>query len=279
MSAGVGSSGESEVTGASGAGAARGTTVARREALLALVRGGVERVEDLAERSAVSISTVRRDLAALEAAGSISRTYGGATVATPFKEQSLGVRMGLHTGEKKAIAAAAADMVTAGATVFLDAGSTTAELAGLLRGRSDLSVVTRGPEIAILLAGEPGIEVTVVGGVLGTKSHGTTGALATEALRRMSFDLAFLGADAVDPVDGLGEPTLDETLLKELVARRTARTVVLADSSKFTRAGVGAGRVPAWADLGEGWTLVTDTGDRARLADFEAAGVTVIAAP
>lgn len=250
---------------------ARTGTRARREALMRLVRAGVERVEDLADRSGVSLSTVRRDLSALEAEGRISRRYGGATTAIPFKEQSLGERMALNTNAKRSIAEAAADLVPENSTIFLDAGSTTAELAEHLRARTGISVVTRGLEIAILLAGEPGLEVTVIGGRLNAQSHGTVGPLADEALRHISFDVAFLGADSVDPVDGLGEPTLEETFLKSLVARRSHRVVVLADSSKLH-----GGAVPAWAGLGEGWTLVTDTGSPEELDAYRENGIVLV---
>jgi DeoR/GlpR family transcriptional regulator of sugar metabolism len=53
--------------------------------------------------------------------------------------------------------------------------------------------------------------VTVVGGTVRPLSHGLVGPLADLTFARMAFDAAFLGADAVDPAQGLGEPTLDET--------------------------------------------------------------------
>ena len=91
-----------------------------------------------------------------------------------------------------------------------------------------------------------------------------------DRLRRFTFDVSFLGADAVDPRDGVGEPTVEEALTKEQVAQRSSRTAVLADSSKLQ-----ARQVPAWATLPTGWTLITDARDKKIVKAFENAGVSV----
>ncbi len=250
-------------------------TRARRDALVALVHGGTVRVEDIAAHLAVSASTVRRDLAALEAAGLVSRTYGGAITSAPFHDRALADRLALNTAGKAGIGRAAVDLVHDGAMVFLDAGSTTMSFADALRQRSvrDVTVVTRGLENAVLLVGCEGIDVHVVGGHLTAASHGTTGPLALEALGRISFDLAVLGCDAVSARQGIGEPTLEEAYVKERAADRSERVAVLADCSKF-----GVSGISAWARLPEGWTLVTDTHDAGLLAPFEEARVRVITA-
>jgi DeoR/GlpR family transcriptional regulator of sugar metabolism len=86
----------------------------------------------------------------------------------------------------------------------------------------------------------------------------------------MAFDAAFLGADAVDPARGVGEPTVEETMLKEQVASVAERTVVLADASK-----VGAA-APAWTRMPSAWTLVSDTVEENMAARCAAAGVEVL---
>lgn len=248
-------------------------TRARRDALVALVQGGTVRVEDIAAHLEVSASTVRRDLAALESAGMVSRTYGGAITSAPYRDRALADRLALNTAGKAGIGQAAVDLVHEGATVFLDAGSTTMAFVEALRQRSvsSVTVVTRGLENALMLVGCDGIDVHVVGGRLTTASHGTTGPLALEALGRFSFDLAVLGCDAVSAQLGVGEPTLEEAYVKECAANRSERSAVLADRSKF-----GVSGISAWARLPDTWTLVTDTDDAGLLAPFEEARVRVL---
>jgi DeoR/GlpR family transcriptional regulator of sugar metabolism len=250
----------------------RRATEERHEALVTLLRSGIEGVETLAERVGVSPSTVRRDLTRLQREGRIARTYGGAMVREVFHERPFGESTQLHASAKAVIAVAAAELVPAGSTIFLDAGTTCLALARLLADRRPLAVATRGLEAALLLARTPGLRVIMVGGQVQPLSHGVAGALSEVALGRLAFDIAFLGADTLCPDRGLGEPTVEETYVKELVAGRSGRVVLLADSSKFVPA-----NAPAWARIGTSWTVLTDEGaDTEVVATFASRGITVV---
>jgi DeoR/GlpR family transcriptional regulator of sugar metabolism len=235
-------------------GESRRGTRERQGQMLALVRAGTTHVEELAEALGVSSSTVRRDLGRLTRSGQVTRTYGGAISPDTFNERSVRESARLRRPAKAAIAAQAAPLVTDGSTVFIDAGTTCSALAGLLFERHDLTVVTRGLEVASQLASSPDVDVIILGGQLRRLSHGLVGPLTELALQRLSFEVAFLGADAVNPSRGIGEPTLEETSVKEQVAANSKRVIVLADSSKLRGAGP-----PAWAHLPEGWCLITDS--------------------
>jgi DeoR/GlpR family transcriptional regulator of sugar metabolism len=252
----------------------RRTTRARHDALLALLREGVEGVEALAARLGVSPSTVRRDLADLQHEGRIARTYGGAMVRETFQERSFNESEQINKAAKAAIARTAVELVPEGATVFLDAGTTCLALARLLGDRGPLTVVTRGLEAGLLLARTPGVEAVMLGGAIRPLSHGVVGPLAQAALDRLSFDVAFLGADAISPDRGLGEPTIEETYVKEQAARRAAAVHVLADAGKVADTGV-----TAWAALPGPWSLVTDAAvPAATVAAFEERDVRVLVA-
>ena len=248
----------------------RGTR-ARHERLLELLRAGSTGVDDLAATLDVSSSTVRRDLAHLSSIGAITRSYGGASTAAPFQERELSERVTVEHDAKVAIGARAAELIPAGATIFLDAGSTCGELARQLWSWEGITVVTRSLDSALYLASSPGVEVIVTGGKVAPTSHGLEGPLADVALGRYMVDVAFLGVDAIDPTDGVGEPTLPEAHVKETAARRSRRVVVLADATKLDR-----GSVPAWAPLPAGWTLITNEGDDDVLNRYRAEGVEVI---
>jgi DeoR/GlpR family transcriptional regulator of sugar metabolism len=255
-------------------GTQRRATKARHDALVALIREGIESVDTMAERVGVSTSTVRRDLARLQSEGRIARTYGGAMVREPFHERSFTESSLIDKRAKAAIASVAAGLVPDGASVFLDAGTTCLALARLLAGRGSLKVVTRGLESAALLTRAPGVEVGIVGGTVQPLSHGVVGAHAAMMLDRLAFDVAFLGADAVDAERGLGEPTSEETYVKEKAAGRAAEVFLLADASKLVPA-----RLPAWLPIDPAWTLVTDTAAAEEsLAAFAARGVRVLIA-
>lgn len=228
-------------------------TQARHDALVVLLRTGVASVQTLATRVGVSPSTLRRDLTQLQRDGRIARTYGGAIVRDVFQERSFNESALINQEAKAAIAAAAVELIPANATIFLDAGTTCLALAGALTGRGRLTVVTRGLEGAVLLSRAAQIDVVMLGGHVRPLSHGVVGPLASMAFERLAFDVAFLGADAVDPLRGLGEPTAEETYVKEQAASRSGQVVLLADASKL-----GPSNVAAWLPLEPSWTLLTD---------------------
>ncbi|GAB2748730.1 DeoR/GlpR family DNA-binding transcription regulator [Salinifilum aidingensis] len=247
----------------------------RRDAVVRLAHtSGLASVEELSATFGVTASTIRRDLAQLESAGKLARTYGGAIAPAPHQESSLRQRSGEAFAAKHAIAAWAAGQVRTGETVLLDAGTTTGALARALRGRSDLTVVTTGMTVLQELASEEGVHVECLGGTLRHLSQGFVGPLAEAALDRMTFDRAFLGADGVTAEHGICEADLQQTRLKELMAERAEHVYVLVHAAKL-------GRSPfhAWARLPERWTLVTDEeADPAATAPFRNRGVDVVLA-
>ncbi len=243
----------------------------RRAAIVDLARadGGAD-VDALATRFGVSASTIRRDLAQLEERRQLARTYGGAMAHHARTESSLRDRIGEAFEEKQAIARWAASQVEPGESILLDAGSTVAALAHELRNRSDLSVTTTSLTALNELASAEQLTVHCLGGTLRAVSQGLIGPIAEIALERLSFDRVFLGADSVDAERGICEANLQQTRLKELMARRAERVYVLAHGAKL-------GRRPfhAWAQLPSSWTLVTTAGE-ADVAPFVRLGITVV---
>src|SRR4026207_391028 len=66
-------------------------------------------LEELARDVDASVSTVRRDLSALEATGTVNRTHGGARVANPRSDEFIFSARNTHQlTEKKAIGKACA---------------------------------------------------------------------------------------------------------------------------------------------------------------------------
>jgi DeoR/GlpR family transcriptional regulator of sugar metabolism len=246
----------------------------RREEIVRLATtSGLATVVDLAETFGVSASTVRRDLAQLEAQRQLARTYGGAMAHYAHAESSLRQRIGEAFEAKQAIARWAANQVEPGESILLDAGSTVAALAHELRNRSHLAITTTSLTALNELSGSEDLTVHCLGGTLRKISQGLVGPIAETVLEHLSFDRAFLGADSVDAERGICEADLQQTRLKELMAQRAEHVYVLVHGEKL-------GRRPfhAWARMPIGWTLVT-TAAQADVEPFLNRGVTVINLP
>lgn len=248
------------------------TAKARREEIYHLaVTTGLTSVEELSRHFGVTASTIRRDLADLNAQGKLARTYGGALPMGAHPEPSLRQRTGEAFEQKSAIAGWAASEVKDGENILLDGGSTLGALAHALRDRTNLSVTTPGINTLQELADSPGVQVDCLGGRLRGVSQTFVGPIAEAALERMTFDRVFLGADAVTVDAGLCEADQAQTRLKEIMARRGNTVYVLADSSKL-------GKRPfhAWVRLPAPWILVTDSlADPDQVELFRQSGVTV----
>src|SRR4051794_9323546 len=86
-------------------------------------------IPGLADAVGASLATIRRDLTVLERQGAIDRVHGGARIAEGSSvEMAFEERAKRNLGAKRAIAAAAYELLVPHATVFLDAGTTVLQL-------------------------------------------------------------------------------------------------------------------------------------------------------
>ncbi|MFF2840670.1 DeoR/GlpR family DNA-binding transcription regulator [Paenarthrobacter sp. NPDC057981] len=249
----------------------------RRERIVQLAgEMGVANVAAIARRFNVTPSTVRRDLALLSSSGRLARTYGGAIATVGQVESSLAARSREAYDQKAAIASWAVGQIGRGDSVLLDAGSTCALVARSLPADSGLTITT--PSLVALnhIHARADLDVFCLGGHLRPTSDSFIGPLTETTLERMSFDIAFLGADSVLPTGEVIEADLAQTRLKEVMARRARRVYVLVHASKL---GTRTYRYSARFDNSD-WTIVTDwTAAPDVLSEFRGQGVNVEVVP
>ncbi|MBY6275638.1 DeoR/GlpR family DNA-binding transcription regulator [Symbiobacterium thermophilum] len=248
----------------------------RKRRIIERVRSGAAvTVQDLAQVFGVSESTIRRDLRELEREGLLERTHGGAVPADPtLTEPSYAEKSDQNRAEKMAIARVAAGMVHDGASIILDAGTTTLEIARLLKDRRNLTVVTNAYPIAAELADAPGVEVIVTGGTVRGKTLALVGPLAEQVLEQVNADLVFLGTNGIDIERGLTTPTPAEASVKRRMIAAARKVVVVADSSKAWRVAFAA-----VAPVSSMHMLISDRGLDPRLAhELLARGIQVLTA-
>jgi DeoR family transcriptional regulator of aga operon len=210
----------------------------RRHRILELLRDhGRVTVDDLAMRFATSQVTIRTDLATLESAGALERTHGGAILRQDEDDQPIAVKQTRHHAEKVRIAQAAVSLIKDGATIILDSGTTTAEIAKQIRRLEvqSINVITNALNIAMLLADVPSVRLIMPGGILRPESNSLSGHMAEAALAGLQADLLFLGADGIDPERGVMTPHLPEAHLNAQMIAISRRVIVVADSSKLLR--------------------------------------------
>ena len=100
-------------------------------------------IPQMAQEFGVSEMTIHRDLKRLENNGHLKRTRGGAQPSEKMEfEFDFANRRAINHKAKQAIAQEALKFIKPGQKIVLDTGTTTLELAYLLKDHKDLTVIT-----------------------------------------------------------------------------------------------------------------------------------------
>jgi DeoR/GlpR family transcriptional regulator of sugar metabolism len=200
-----------------------------------LYKHGTSSIQAIADSVGASLATIRRDLQVLEEEGVVSRDHGSARIATTSgTEVAFELREKQNLFAKRAIAAAAFEMIRPNAAIFLDAGTTVLQVARQLRlNPMPLSVFTNCLTVAQVLMDVPQLKITMLGGQLRPENASVTGGVAEAMLERLWFDNLFLGAGAIADDGCIYSLDESEARLNEKMLSRAATATLLADSSKF----------------------------------------------
>jgi len=244
-----------------------------------LLRTGSASIEEILAQVGSSAPSIRRDLAKLENRGLIRRTHGGAELVEPLLyepfrfDSSFLAREQRNAQEKRRIAVAASEMIQAGETVGLSAGTTTTHIGRSLRHRDNIRVVTNAINIGMELCNLPGIRTLLTGGVIPWAwSFSLTGNAALSFLDDVYMDKVFLSVTGVSAESGATSLELEEAMVYRKMLKQAQQAIIVADSSKLGKVS------PAFICRANDFqTLITDTGaSDAAVAPFERMGVHVL---
>ncbi len=189
---------------------------------------------DLSADLEVSERTVRRDLQKLAEMGQVELVYGGALVpggavapGSPF-----GARERARAGQKRAIADLALRFVEPGATIGVDAGTTTLALARLLPAGGDVTVVTHSLPVMGALGERSDVNLIGAGGLYHPSTQTFTGPDTVAAIGRLRVHTFFLAASGLRRRGAYCSTPLDAEV-KQTFLGIAERVVLLADSSKL----------------------------------------------
>lgn len=180
----------------------------------------------------VSEKTIRRDLANLESQGLIGHEHG---LAVLQREIAYSEKSVLNLEAKRAIAYTSANLVHIGDTVFLDAGTTTFEIAKLIADIPDLTMITNDIQIAHYLSQRKGCSVMICGGTIQKETGSISGMFANTMMGYFQIDISFIGAASINDQLLVLTPTVDKVTLKRTILSNSTVTYLVVDDSKFSR--------------------------------------------
>jgi DeoR family glycerol-3-phosphate regulon repressor len=208
----------------------------RQPDILEIARAeGKVMVEDLAERFAVTVQTIRRDLTELANAGKLERVHGGAILPSGVSNILYEERRRLNEPAKQAIARACAAAIPDDASLFLDIGTTTEAVARELMDHRNLMVVTNNMNVAQILLANTDCEIVVAGGALRRSDNGLVGNLTARTIENFKFDYAILGCSAMDEDGDMLDFDIQEVVVGQTLLNRSREVFLVADHSKFQR--------------------------------------------
>jgi DeoR family transcriptional regulator of aga operon len=232
-------------------------------------------VQELSTQMNVSDVTIRKDLILLEDKGLLFRTHGGASKTNPYtNDKPVAEKERLNAEEKKQIAKAATAMIGHNDSIIIASGTTVLAFARSIHPEKHLTVITSALNVALELSQHQNVEVLQLGGQLRQNSSSVMGPYAEQILSDVACSMVFLGVDGIDLEMGLTTTSLMEARLNQKMIEAAQVAVVLADSSKFGKRGLGK-----ICTLDQIQYVITDSGVSPEIVKLlEEKGVTVIIA-
>lgn len=194
----------------------------------------IVRMDELSEMLDTSEATVRRDLEWLERKGFLERTHGGAILSQRMTlEPEYIQRANTNPEEKRQIGELAASYIDEGDIVFINSGTTTAQVIRHIRSDAGIIVFTNNL-IAVLEGGDVRCTQYLVGGEFQLHSNSVAGRFATNNLRQVYANKTILGVDGISLMHGCTVPSNAEAeVIKLMIERTRGEIYIVADHTKW----------------------------------------------
>jgi len=215
---------------------ARVLTEQRRRTILRLLSDQTTvRLSEICARFGVSAATARRDAEAIARSALARRTRGGLLAPdTSLSEPIYSRKAVAAAGTKTRLGQLAATLLPEDGSIFIDAGSTSLEVARAVLDRPKLRIYTNSVTL-LAIASEGRATVYSLGGEVRTVSLALVGAFALNWLERLRFDAAVVGASGIDAEQGASTTELAEATVKIEALKRARLRVLVAHSEKWDK--------------------------------------------
>lgn len=208
----------------------------RQEQILALVRQrGFVSIDALAAHFDMTPQTIRRDINQLCDKDLLRRYHGGAGLPSSVENVAYQTRQVRRLEEKRRIAALVAAHVPDEASLFLNVGTSTEEVARALLGHQGLRVITNNLHVVNLLSQHDDFEVILAGGLVSGREQGVVGEATVEFISRFKVDIGIIGIGGIDEDGALLDFDHRDVRVSQAILANSRQTFLVADHSKFGR--------------------------------------------
>lgn len=198
-------------------------------------RSGRVDVEGLAAHFDVTPQTIRKDLNTLCENRSLMRVHGGAVYPSGVSNFAYDARRGLAEEAKRNIGLRVAELIPDNASIMLNIGTTTEQVAEALRRHQGIMVITNNINVANILREVPSAEVVIAGGLVRHSDGGIVGEVTVDFIRQFKVDYAVIGASAIDEDGAILDYDYREVRVAQAIIEHARQTILVADAMKFER--------------------------------------------
>jgi len=198
-------------------------------------RDGFVAVEGLASDFDVTPQTIRRDLNFLCDNALLRRHHGGAALPSSVENVSYDARQVMNHSGKRSLARKIAEFIPDKASLFINIGTTTEEVAKTLLGHRDLRVITNNLNVASILAANSDFEIIIAGGYVRSRDRGVIGEATIDFINQFKVDFAIIGISGIDDDGALLDYDYREVRVAQAIIRNAREVLLVADHTKFER--------------------------------------------
>ncbi|MDZ7697914.1 MAG: DeoR family transcriptional regulator [Deltaproteobacteria bacterium] len=212
------------------------SAILRHKKILDLVRGqGFVSIDTLSQDFMVTPQTIRRDINELSKRGLVRRYHGGAGLPSSVENVAYTTRKVSCLAGKIQIARLLARHIPDLASLFIDIGTTTEEVAKALLKHKGLRIITNNLNVAAILPENESFEVIVTGGVIRNRDRGITGEATIDFIRQFKTDFGVISVSGIDSDGSLLDFDYREVRVGKAIIQNSRKVFLVADHTKFGR--------------------------------------------
>lgn len=209
--------------------------------------------EELCDKFAVSMQTLRRDLKILQDEGFLNKVYGGVMYndqSQTSKVPTILERENIFLEEKRLIGKKAADLVNDGDVIFIDSGTTAIQIIPFLAEKANITIISHSLDVFNKAKELEKIKLIALGGVYNAY---TNSFLMDTSQYKFYFHKAFVATVGVSLTHQLTNTDINEGYIKKCVIQAANKAYILCDSSKFEKT-----TINCFADLSDITAIISD---------------------
>lgn len=188
---------------------------------------------ELAEKFEVSMNTIRADVAYLVDSGAAIKVYGGVQSSMEKNVSFFSSRVARNNAVKKAIARDAAELISDGDIIYIDAGTTTMYITDYIPSRKKVTVITPNLYVITNVLNKPNINLLVLPGELDRRTNSLKGANTFKELSKYQIQKAFMGCTGIAEDYRISVSNYVECEIKKTAVQQSRKRYLLVDSGKF----------------------------------------------